>query len=191
MHEKLREAAAALREAAEDCLQRAARYIDIADRLDDVTANLQPSAAAPAAKRSTPRRGTAPKAGRKAKGKTRRVTVAIAGKKLADAVTANIPPTKPNGKGGHPESAPDKVEAAPPAPAIERTPAGRIPRGSLDTPIVRYVTGRPGIGPVHVAEHFKVEAHFARTLLKRLVREGRLERQGAGYHPVETEASVQ
>lgn len=179
MNEKLREAAAALREAAEDCTRRAAEYVELADRLSAIAVNqLQLFAAEPAAKHNQVRRGQAPKAGRK---RGRRAGL------QARVVRAAVQPKaeKPNGNAGEPKPAADP-------PAVERTltPSGRIPRGSLDAPFVRYIGERPGIGPSHVAQHFKIDVTLARNILKRLAREKQLDRQGGGFHPVASDVEA-
>jgi hypothetical protein len=158
MHEKLRAAAAALRDAAEDCHQRFMSYRDLADRLDQVAgANLQPADAAPSAKQCKPRGGRLT------------VKVAIDGKKLSDAVTL-----KP-------------VQAEP---AIERTPSGKIAKGSLDAPFIRHITAHPGMRCPELARVFGTTADNLSHLLKRLLREKRIVREGGGFHPVTQDTTV-
>jgi hypothetical protein len=145
MIEKFKEAAAALREAAEactqtatDCTSRAAEYADLADRLDAITltrAEFVGELRTATAKARKPRRGPAPKAGRKAKGKGRRIAVAIDGKKLADAVTPNLPKTKPNGHEATPTPAPEALPAAPAA-----KPVAFLTKADLERPAAAPAT---------------------------------------------------
>ena len=188
-----------IRAAVQELLTSAAQATDLAAQLhnfvtgeteiDHSAPSVQPSAAAPAAKRCTPRRGRAPKAGRKGKVGRLTVKVAIDGKKLADAVTLKAAPVKPNGHDvildelhAHKDRALATPAPIPPVKAeAERTPTGKIVKGSLDLPVIRHITAHPGMRCPELARVFSQKPDAFRHLLNRLVAEGRIVRLGSGY----------
>ena len=85
-----------------------------------------------------------------------------------------------------PKAAPPAPE---PAPAPEPEPAEEQTAGQHDQRIIQQVTATPGLGLTEISKRLGVHTSTMCRLLRRLVSEKRLARQGGSYFPAEGQAA--
>lgn len=94
--------------------------------------------------------------------------------------------------GGAVEASPATPEAVvatgrrPQAPTPEAGAAKpKAAAGSYDDPAVRLVAAHPGLLLTEIVKKLKAEVGTMHGVLRRLVAQGRIVREGGGYHPAE------
>lgn len=112
--------------------------------------------------------------------------VALGGSAVRRA-TGRRGPGRPRGSAS---SAPSATKApARPARAARRPgrPRGRRSGGTRADQALQLVRDRPGITIPQIAEQLKIEPNYLYRVMPRLVSEGKVRRDGQGWHPVSSD----